>query len=118
MLKNLSGTIVINERTAEGIYRVVLHCPGIDLQHLIPGQFAHIGIPGHRELLMKRPISINDYDEAGETLTLIYQVKGQGTSALVFAGPGASMDVIARWDGVIICRRRTGRCSLSAEAWA
>jgi dihydroorotate dehydrogenase electron transfer subunit len=95
MLKNLRATIISNEKTAEGIYRVVLHCPGIDLKHLIPGQFAHIGIPGRRELLMKRPISINDFDEAAETLTLIYQMKGQGTSALVAAEPGAEMDVIA-----------------------
>jgi len=95
MLKNLNGVIISNERTAEGIYRAVLQCPGVDLKHLIPGQFAHIGIPDHKELLLKRPISINDYDEAAETLTLIYQAKGQGTRALVDAAPGATMDVIA-----------------------
>lgn len=95
MLKNLRATIVSNEKTAEGIYRLVVQCPGIDLKHLIPGQFAHVGIPGHAELLMKRPISINDYDEEHETITLIYQIKGQGTRALVSAQPGEAMDVIA-----------------------
>ena len=30
---------------------------------------------------MKRPLSINDYDEERETITLIYQMKGQGTRA-------------------------------------
>ena len=95
MLKNLRATIVSNEKVAKGIYRMVLKCPGIDLKHLIPGQFAHVGIPGHAELLMKRPLSINDYDEEHETITLIYQVKGRGTRALSSASPGETMDVIA-----------------------
>lgn len=94
MLKNLSAAILSNERIADGIHRVVLHCPDVDLVHFIPGQFAHIGIPGHRELLMKRPISINEYDEKAQTVTLIYQVKGQGTRALTAAEPGARLDAI------------------------
>ncbi len=94
MLKNLRTTIVSNERIADGIYRMVIFCPGADLAHFIPGQFAHIGIPGHAELLMKRPISINDYDEKTQTITLIYQVKGDGTQALVTTPSGTELDAI------------------------
>ncbi len=94
MLKNLRTSIVSNEKIADGIYRMVLHCPGADLAHFIPGQFAHIGIPGHAEMLMKRPISINDWDDKAQTITLIYQVKGNGTQALVKTPAGTELDAI------------------------
>lgn len=94
MLKNIRAGIKSNERIAEGIYRLVLHCPDADLVHFVPGQFAHIEIPGHDELLLKRPISINALDVAAQTVTLIYQVKGRGTYALVSSVPGTSMSVI------------------------
>lgn len=94
MLKNLQASILSNEKIADGIYRMTLHCPGADLAHFIPGQFAHISIPGHAELLTKRPISINDYDEKTETVTLIYQMKGKGTQALVKTPVDTELDTI------------------------
>lgn len=94
MLKNLRTSIVSNEKIADGIFRMVLHCPGADLVHFIPGQFAHLGIPGHAEMLMKRPISINDHDVQAETVTLIYQVKGTGTQALMNMPAGTGLDAI------------------------
>ncbi len=94
MLKNVKALIKSHEKIADGIYRMVLYCPEADLVHFIPGQFAHIQIPGHNELLLKRPISINALDESAHTVTLIYQVKGNGTRALLTALPGTSLYAI------------------------
>ena len=94
MLKYINAVIKSNENIADGIYRMVLHCPNADLVHFVPGQFAHIQIPGHSELLLKRPISINALDVDTQTVTLIYQVKGSGTRSLITAEPGTRLETI------------------------
>ena len=47
-----------------------------------PGQFVHIKVP-RADLLLRRPISINQIDHSNETCRLIYRVEGAGTE--VFA---------------------------------
>lgn len=91
-----NGTAVIewNNRIAEDIYEMVLHCPNADLTGFVPGQFAQIGIPGHAELILKRPISIHAADAAAHTVTLIYQTRGKGTLALAETPAGTKLQVI------------------------
>lgn len=91
---NGNATIFRNQCIAEGIYKMVLHCPEADLSQLAPGQFAQVQIPGHAELILKRPISIHKADAAAHTVMLIYQVRGKGTSALAEATEGGSLQVI------------------------
>ena len=45
MLKNVTVKIVSNIKIAACIYELVLYCPDADLEHFVPGQFAHIEIP-------------------------------------------------------------------------
>ena len=42
-----------------------------------PGQFLHLRVP-QADLLLRRPISINQINQEKQTVTLIYRVQGQG----------------------------------------
>ncbi len=94
MLKNLKAQIIKNERIARGIYSMVIICEGADLANFVPGQFANISVPEHKELLLKRPISICETDVEKNTVTLVYQIKGKGTTALADMGKGTVLDAI------------------------
>ena len=94
MLKNITATVQHNEKIAEGIVRIVLHCPDADIAHFVPGQFAHLRVPGHDELLLGRPISVNDADEIAQTVTLICQICGKGTKALSQMQSGTELGAI------------------------
>lgn len=88
------ANIIRNQRIAEGIYELILHCPGADLSKFVPGQFAQIEVPGHAELILKRPISIHAVDAEAHTVTLIYQERGKGTRALAETKAGTSLQAI------------------------
>ncbi|MFA5676007.1 MAG: dihydroorotate dehydrogenase electron transfer subunit [Christensenellales bacterium] len=94
MLKNIKATAVLNETVAEGIFRLVLHCPQADLWHFVPGQFAHVRIPEHEELLLGRPLSINAVNIKEKTVTLICRVSGKGTLALSKTQKGTEFSAI------------------------
>ncbi len=53
------------------------------------GQFVNIKIGG---FFLRRPISVCDYDE--NTLTLIYKVVGEGTSAMAKMNSGDTLDIL------------------------
>lgn len=53
------------------------------------GQFVNILLDG---LYLRRPISVNDYDE--ETLTLIYKVVGVGTEKMKNMSEGQELDIL------------------------
>lgn len=94
MLKNVMATIIENIRIANGIYRLVLKSEQADLEHFVPGQFANIEIPGHNELLLKRPISINAVDADEHTVTMVYQTVGKGSRALAELEVGKELKTI------------------------
>ncbi|MGI5849587.1 MAG: dihydroorotate dehydrogenase electron transfer subunit [Christensenellales bacterium] len=94
MFKKVKAIVKENKEIAAQIYRMVLQCPDADLANFVPGQFANIAIPGHDELLLKRPISIGTADAGKQTVTLFYQIKGKGTNALSGVLSGAKIDAI------------------------
>ena len=94
MLKNIKTTVVDNTAIANGIFRLVLRCPDADLQHFVPGQFAHLRVPDHPELLLGRPISICEADAKAQTVTLVCQKRGKGTKALAQMPVGTELSAI------------------------
>ena len=91
-----NGTAIIeqNNRIAEDIFEIKLRCTDADLTAFVPGQFAQVEIPGHAELILKRPISIHAVDSAKHTVTLIYQTRGKGTHVLAAVTEGTALQVI------------------------
>lgn len=94
MFKKVETVVAENKETAKSIFEMRLGCEGADLGHFVPGQFADISVPGHSELLLRRPLSICKTDAAASTVTLIYQVKGKGTEAFSKLRAGANISAI------------------------
>ena len=94
MFSKVTATVKENNNIASGIFRMVLVCGGADIAHFVPGQFADITIPGHKELLLRRPISISTVDADKNTAVLIYQIQGKGTDVMARLAPATRLDVI------------------------
>lgn len=76
-----------------------------DTQYLTaPGQFVNVAIEGK---FLRRPISVCDYDE--QTITLLYDVVGEGTKYMSSLGEGAELDLLTGlgngFDTEVECQR-------------
>ncbi len=85
--------VVINERIAEGICIIGFAISAEMQKAFVPGQFAHINIPNAPQLVLRRPLSINSMHHG--RMTLVYQIKGEGTKALTRAVTGTPISVLA-----------------------
>ena len=94
MKKQLNVEILSNEEIAENTYLLKIPCPEDVLKFFRPGQFAHIGIPGAGELLLRRPLSINSVDYEKKEAHIAYHAAGKGTTILRDAKAGSTLDVL------------------------
>ncbi|TLG73962.1 dihydroorotate dehydrogenase electron transfer subunit [Culicoidibacter larvae] len=69
--------LVSQKQLAKDVYLCVLEGDLVQ-QITAPGQFIQLQVPDH---YLRRPISICDYDQAANQLTIIYKVFGTGTAA-------------------------------------
>lgn len=74
---------------APGLFSLTLEAPAV-ASAARPGQFVHI-VCGEGNFL-RRPISICDFD--GQTLRVVFQVKGEGTAWLAARKAGDILDVL------------------------
>lgn len=58
-----------------------------------PGQFLHL-LPPRTDLLIRRPISINDINQEEGTCRIIYRIEGDGTAAFAKMKAGDLIDVM------------------------
>jgi len=88
------GMKIVNQRVlAKNIYELILE--GELVQHMSePGQFVHLRVDYRGDALLRRPISLADYDKATHQCTLIYRVEGQGTWNLSTKRIGERVDVL------------------------
>ena len=66
-----------------------------------PGQFVHIKVP-RADLLLRRPISINQIDHSNETCRLIYRVEGAGTEVFATMKAGEQLDILGPLETALI----------------
>lgn len=90
-MKEYRAEILENKRIAQDIYRMVLRDESFE--RALPGQFAHLRIPDGRHIL-RRPISVHAYDSDKREMSLIYQVRGEGTRILSAMKPGECVDTL------------------------
>ncbi len=86
-MKQSVFTIKSNEAIAPNVYRMVLS--GDTSAITASGQFVNIQLDG---FFLRRPISVNDYDDS--TLTIIYKVVGRGTEAMAEMTEGKTLDIL------------------------
>ncbi|MFK4565612.1 dihydroorotate dehydrogenase electron transfer subunit [Enterococcus sp. UD-01] len=58
-----------------------------------PGQFIHIKVP-RADMLLRRPISLNQIDKKAKTCTIIYRTEGEGTKVFSELTAGDQLDVM------------------------
>jgi dihydroorotate dehydrogenase electron transfer subunit len=80
-VRELSGTIRI----------VSFHCPDI-ARETRAGQFLSIRVSAAGDLLLRRPFSV--YRTEADTVEIIFQVVGKGTTVLAARRPGEFLDVL------------------------
>ncbi|MDD4834047.1 MAG: dihydroorotate dehydrogenase electron transfer subunit [Lutispora sp.] len=86
-------TIVDNYRVATDTYKMVIESKSIVFE-ASAGQFVHIRVGGEYDPLLRRPISICEFDKEKGYLTLLYRVCGKGTKLFVNTRPGDSLDIM------------------------
>lgn len=73
-------TVIENKMLCSDVYKLTLKA---DIYEDIKcGQFLSVEIPHHKELLLRRPFAVNDYDSTKKSITFCYKVVGSGTQAL------------------------------------
>ncbi len=92
--KHIRAAVLENSLIAKCTYQMKLQVPCASLEFFRPGQFAHIRIPGSAELLLRRPISINNFSANEGWIQLAYLAAGKGTHRLSCAQPGDELDIL------------------------
>ncbi|MDQ0161666.1 dihydroorotate dehydrogenase electron transfer subunit [Bacillus alveayuensis] len=82
-----------HEKLAFNIFEMELEG---DLVHLIekPGQFVHIKVDDRFDVLLRRPISIAEFQKEDRKMKLIYRAEGVGTKRLSTKKAGDTLDVL------------------------
>lgn len=91
-MKQEMMTIVVQKQLAPRIFQMTLAGELVN-EMKIPGQFIHIKVP-RADLLLRRPISLNQIDNANKTCTIIYRVEGEGTRIFSEMNSGEKLDVM------------------------
>ncbi len=85
-----------NEQIAEDVFEIRLHSEdATPFSAVQPGQFMHLRVANAPQLLLRRPISLHDWDAAAQTVTLQYAVVGEGTKALAAIKTGDLLPALA-----------------------
>lgn len=93
MSKQEKAMLLSTKLVAADTYELVIETKSAK-KDAIPGQFVHIQVPNRPDLLLRRPISINSIDTRNSTITLIVQVKNEGTKVLCSLKPNTIIDVV------------------------
>ena len=88
----VQGKFLVLKKDEIGInvFKLLVHSPQIAKESL-SGQFVNINIDG---FLLRRPISISDIDIENETITIIFEIRGEGTEKLSHIKSDDYIDII------------------------
>lgn len=64
------------------------------LPEIEAGQFVEVEVPGNKQVMLRRPISIHDVDPVANTMTLLIQVAGKGTLTLSRMNEGDILNIV------------------------
>jgi len=86
-----SGEVVANFPVGPDIYHMRLKAP---VEEPAPGQFVHLQCSSGYDPLLRRPLSIHDFDIEKQEIEFLYRVVGKGTSWLAARAPGEKISGI------------------------
>lgn len=82
--------LIYKTQVGEGAFSFVIECPNL-AEKARAGQFVHIKVPGK---FLRRPISICEVDRENGCITIVFEVRGEGTKLLGECSIGDTMDVM------------------------
>lgn len=95
--------VVRHDRPWPGLHVLHMHAPQIAAA-AAPGQFVHVRVPGASAAptaaavpahpLLRRPLSVHDADASAGTLSLLFKVRGIGSSILADVEAGNCLDLM------------------------
>ena len=86
-------TIVERRQYGEKYFVWTLRSPE-KLQPIRAGQFVEVEVRDCADVMLRRPISIQDFDLQADTITLLVQIVGKGTRKLATLNEGDSVNII------------------------
>lgn len=89
-MKELNVTVLENKPLTDGVFRLKFSLPE-KINCLRCGKFVNISV-GDKSHLLRRPIAICEYDDA--SVTICYQLKGDGTRSLSKVREGETLSCI------------------------
>ncbi len=92
--KHSIARVIENVKIAKDIYQMKLTVSADSFKFLRPGQFLHAKVPGAGDLLLRRPISVNDYSEKEGWVQIAYLVIGGGTRQFSLLREGDTLDIL------------------------
>lgn len=87
------GKILRHEPLGPGLYQLTLHASDI-AGSASPGQFVNLRVSERVVPLLRRPFSLAEFDPDRGTVTIIYQVVGEGTALLAECRPGQVLSLL------------------------
>ena len=91
MKKFIESEIIFSEAVNEHIYKIVFSCPEIAKEAEM-GQFINVYLD-KGEMILPRPISIQDVDKAKGTISIMYQIAGKGTEYMASIKAGKKLNI-------------------------
>ena len=74
-------------------FTLTLKYPDV-LPEIAAGQCVEVEVPGNKQVMLRRPISIHDVDTDNNTMTLLVQVVGKGTRTLSQMQVGSMLNMV------------------------
>ena len=94
MRKYITDFTIVGKRVFnETYFSLVLQHPD-RLPEIAAGQFVEVDVPGNKQVMLRRPISIHDVDAENNTITLLIQVVGKGTRTLSTLEKGDKLNLV------------------------
>jgi len=94
MAKRVEFLTVKDNRSLNSDLFILELTSGEKLPELKPGQFAQVKVEGSPETFLRRPISIHDVDYAANSIKMLVQIAGKGTSRLSKLEKGEKLDIV------------------------
>lgn len=82
------------DRLNHELFLLTVLAPLDKLQHFHPGQFAQILVPDSESHLLRRPMSIADFDTSNGTVSFLIRRVGAGTNKLFYTHAGKRLDIL------------------------
>lgn len=92
--KRIEDLKIVRNRRLNSEYHVIELTSSEKLPEILPGQFAEVLVDNSKNTFLRRPLSIHDVDYQNNTLSLLIQIKGEGTEQLVSMEEGDFMNLV------------------------